>query len=36
LQIYTALGIDSRPQRVSWAVAQDLFNAPVGYYASRD
>jgi hypothetical protein len=24
LQIYTALGIDSRPQRVSWAVAQDV------------
>lgn len=36
LQIYTALGIDSRPQLVAWAVAQDLFNAPVGYYASRD
>lgn len=33
LEIYRALDIDSRPQLVAWAVARDLFNSPVGFYA---
>ena len=33
LEIYAELGISSRSELVAWAVAHDLFTAPVGYYA---
>ncbi len=33
LEIYHELGISSRSELVAWAVAHDLFTAPVGYYA---
>jgi two-component system, NarL family, response regulator NreC len=36
LEIYSELGISSRSELVAWAVAHDLFTAPVGYYAEAD
>jgi len=36
LEIYAELGISSRSELVAWAVAHDLFTAPVGYYAEAN